>query len=75
MTERRERRSNAGSKTVGRPHSIKSEEVTHWFQVWGIVGKSREPMKLVRLAHFDRGPGFKSKLPFGLGPEHYEGRN
>jgi len=36
---KRERRSNAGSKTVGRPHSIKSEEVAMWFQVWGIVGK------------------------------------
>jgi hypothetical protein len=56
--ERAARRSNAGSKSVGRWHSVKTEEITEAFVKWGIVGEPRERrVRVVRLAHFDKGPG------------------
>jgi hypothetical protein len=53
------RRANAGAKTVGRPHSVKTEEITELFIRWGIIGQLRQINPVVKLMpYFDRGPGF-----------------
>ena len=53
----RERRANAGDRSVGRSHSVKTEEITEQFIKWGIIGKRRERVRVVRLPYFDKGPG------------------
>ncbi len=53
-------------RTVHKPHNMPSEEITHWFEVWGIIGKLRRSAqrdhkgKVIRYwggPVFDRGPG------------------
>ena len=58
-----EKRGNAyvpSDRTAAKWHNMPSDQITHWFQVWGIIGKRRQVVELVKPKPvFDRGPGAK----------------
>jgi len=45
-----------GGSHAGKPHNIKHEELTEWLRIWGIIGKLRGRLPLLRAVPcFDKG--------------------